>query len=101
MFERKLEEMEATVFVDDYSAEACSHNGIPLTPGPHHLSYVEAVALVLRMEHLFLSVPRYQQQRFYAMANQIRNAFGPEFWERHPDRMALDATAFKPRTRWA
>lgn len=101
MFEQMLEEMVATVVVDDKAAEACSQNGIPLSPGPRRMTYAEAVTFVHRMERLFLSVPRYQQQRFHAMANQIRNAFGPEFWECHPDLMALDEKAFRPNTRWA
>ena len=101
MCEQKLEEMVATIYVDDQSAMACSENGIPLAHGWKQCTYTEAVVLIRKMEALFLSVPEYQKQRFHAMANSIRSAFGPEFFERHPDMMALDRKAFAPRTRFA
>ena len=87
MFEQALEEMTALIYVDDKAAEACSQNGISLHRGGQQLSYSDAVHLLERMEHLYPSVPKYQQKRFRAMANGIRNAFGPDFWERHPDSM--------------
>jgi hypothetical protein len=86
MFEQSLGEMTATIFVDDKGAETCRHNGIALDRGPLSLTYETAVALVERMQRAFLSVPKYQQARFRATMNSIRNAFGPEFWEQHPER---------------
>jgi hypothetical protein len=83
MFEQTLEEMTATVYIDDKGAEACAHNGVALTRGPLFLTYTDAAALVAQMQALFLSVPKYQRARFRATMHSIYNAFGPEFWERH------------------
>jgi hypothetical protein len=83
MFEQTLEEMTATVWIDDKGAEVCRHNGVALVRGPLRLTYPDAVVVVDQMQALVPSVPKYQQARFRAVLGQICNAFGPEFWERH------------------
>lgn len=84
MFEQALEDMTAIVYIDDKGAVACSENGLSLQRGPRLFTYQEAVDIITRGEALWASAPKYQQKRFRATLNSIRNAFGPEFWERHP-----------------
>lgn len=101
MFEQTLEEMHTSFYVTTEEARLASEYGVPLVAGAQDVTYPQAVAIVHQMEHLYISVPKYKRKRFKAILGSLRNAFGPEFWQRYPDRLAVEEKAFLPRTRWA
>lgn len=101
MFEQALEDASVSFFVDQREATLCSEYGIPLHGGDQEVTYVQAVQIVRQAEKLYLSVPLVLRKRYRAIFNSLRNAFGPEFWNRYPDLMSLDDKAFRPKTRWA
>lgn len=84
MFETVLEEMSATVHFDNRVVGMLFQYGVgEFEPGAHRLTYQSAAALVEKMKRLAVNVPKHLQPRYRACMNGIRNAFGPEFWERH------------------
>lgn len=84
MFERTMEDAEATIHIESREAAMLFQYGVgEFTPGPHKLTYSAAAELVERMKRLANGVPRHLQARYRACMNGVRNAFGPEFWERH------------------
>jgi hypothetical protein len=104
MFEQTLEEMHADFYVDADEAKLCSEYGVALAEGWQRLGYLDAVKLVKQTDALSPSIRPYQRKRFLAMVKSLRTAFGPEFWQRYPSPEhleALNAQAFRPRTRWA
>ena len=101
MFEQTLEEMRPSFYVTLDEARLTSEYGIALVAGNQDITYPQAIALIRQMEHLYISVPKYKRKRFKALLGSLRNAFGPEFWQRHPDRLAVEEKAFLSRTRWA
>ena len=101
MFEQALDEMTITFFVDTVEARLCSEYGIALRAGHQALPYAKAVRIVRQMDQLFISIPTGVRKRWRAISGSLRNAFGPEFWERHPGHTAVEVKAFHARTRWA
>ena len=101
MFEQSLEETTTAFFLDTVEARLCSEYGVALHGGNQSLSYAEAVCIVRQMDQLFISLPTGLRKRWKAISGSLRNAFGPEFWTRHPDHTAVEAKAFHAKTRWA
>ena len=99
MDEQKLEDHVALFHVDKKEAELCSEWGIELHAGSQDLTYVDAVRLVKQTDRLYVSIPKNQQRRFLALVHSLRNAFGPDFWQRYPSPTYLTAAekrAFPP-----
>ena len=84
MFEQTLEDMTATIFIEDREARILDAAGVAtFNKGSLRLNYQEAADLVERMKRLQSGVPKHEVKRYTACLNSIKNAFGPEFWERH------------------
>ena len=84
MFEQSLEEMTASKFFEKKDVAVLDQFGIAkFTSGFVTLSYVQAADIVERMKLAFPGVPKYLIPTFRSCMNGIRNAFGPEFWDRH------------------
>lgn len=84
MFEQTLEEMTASVWLDQREAAMLDQLGVAkLAAGFHTLTYPEAVELVEKMQRLSSGVRKHLQPRYRACMGSVCNAFGPEFWERH------------------
>jgi hypothetical protein len=104
MFEQTPEEMTADFFVDHEEAKLASEYGIPLHAGWQPVTYLAAVTLVRQTDALYPSIPAYRRKRFLALVGSLRNAFGPDFWQRYPSPAHLaesESKAFVPKTRWA
>lgn len=84
MFERSLEEMTARVFLESKDVSILDQTGVSVfPPGDLELTYQAAAALIEKMKRLQVGVPKRLQPRYRAVMGSIRNAFGPEFLERH------------------
>ncbi|CDV96337.1 Hypothetical protein DPCES_5339 [Desulfitobacterium hafniense] len=84
MFDIKLEQMTATLWMDHRDYEVAYKNGVSaLTPGFNKLTYSQAVELIGQFYRLRPSVSKYEIKQFDACIKQIMFAFGPEFEERH------------------
>ena len=84
MFEQSLEEMKACKFFESKDVAVLDQFGIAkMSAGFTDLSYKQAADLVERMKRAMPGVPKHLVPKFRSCMNGIRNAFGPEFWERH------------------
>ena len=84
MFERELEEMTATVFFEHKDVAILDQFGVSkFQYGSRTMDYTEASALVEKMKHLMVGIPKRLLPRYRACMNSIRFAFGPEFCEKH------------------
>ena len=84
MFERSLEEMTARVFLESKDVSVLDQTGVAVfAQGDLPLTYQAAADLVEKMKRLQGGVPNRLLPRYKAMMGSIRNAFGPEFLERH------------------
>ncbi len=81
MFEQQLEDMHASIYIHERHAKEADAQGIKLWEGDRRISSAEALEIVTKMKRLRVNVPKYQLRRWDSLTNQIRNAFGPEFWE--------------------